>query len=333
VASYARFKQHLIRKPGVEIGDGENSYGLGVVHVDSPRAFQPRPFQPRKGELQHRWVKGGGVPGGHHAIYVGERSPYVPSMRECNSIPLRYSDVVVDIGAYVGTFAIRAARFPVKRVVAYEPTPFSFEVMSTASALRNLELRRMAVVASDEKEVTFYVGEGYGPTNSIAPSRNKNRRQITVPAIRYADAVRGATVVKIDVEGAEHGYQIVQPGVRAYVIDFHKTRPDWLESSRRIIAELEAAGFKAVIEPGFTNGLNRAGSWVRDTVDDGSYCEPLMAGEFCCGCGAPIAFGSKALCVACWEQWTPLQRSGFGRAETKKGRVAIAGERALGSLG
>lgn len=140
-------------------------------------------------------------------------------MRECASIPLRHSDVVVDIGAYVGTYAIRAARFPVQHVVAYEPTPATFAVLSL-TALPNMKLVQAAVVADrDVESVALYISRGIGVTNSTMPSTQKS--PVDVPAVAYAEAVSGASIVKIDVEGAEYDYPIVQPSLRAIIVDFH----------------------------------------------------------------------------------------------------------------
>lgn len=337
---YSRFAKNILvkRKDAQPVPD----YGF---HVEKKYSGVRRslPFAPKAKAssvrdraslpLQHKLVQGGDVPGGHHAIFVGDREPYVPSMRECNSIKLRPSDVVIDIGAYVGTFAIRAARFPVKKVIAYEPTPKSFEVMSLTQ-LPNLELRQMAVVGDDRREVEFFIGQGYGPTNSIFVSRNRKRVPIKVPAIHYAEAVKGATVVKLDVEGAEHDLPVVQPGVRAYIIDFHKTRPDWLESSFKIIAQLEAAGFHAVIQPKWTSGLDRAGSWERDLPDAGGQCDVLMYGLRCCGCGAELQpTGVKSVCIECWPLWSKKHRAGFLQADKKKPAPSGAGESAPESSG
>jgi FkbM family methyltransferase len=328
---YARFKNNrLIRKAGAERpAPLVNEYGMRLVAQDQLGSSVPSaPFVSRSGKLEHVLVQGADVPGGHHCIYVQGRKPFVPMMRECNSVALRHSDVVVDIGAFVGTFAIRAARFPVRQAIAYEPTPYSFEVMQHATGL-NLKLCQAAVVGDNRKEAEFFIGTGYGPTNSLFVSGNKNRKAIKVPCVNYADAVRGATVVKLDIEGGEYDLPILQPSVRAYIIDFHKTKPDWLERSKSIIAELEAAGFKPIIAPKWTNGFNRAGSWVRDLPDSGIVCRPLIDGKACCGCGASFEqpASGKAICASCARLWLPKHRRGFALCELSAKKSAPLPER------
>jgi len=263
-------------------------------------------------ELSYKHVKGGGVPGGHNVIWDGRRKPFITPMHECKSIPLRHSDVVVDIGAYVGTYAIRCARFPVKQVVAYEPTPRTFAVLAL-TRLPNLRLVNAAVIGGAAARVDLHVSAGIGVTNSIVLSRRKPE-SISVRAVSYGDAVRGASVVKVDVEGAEYGYPIVQPSLRAAIIDFHPIPGvDWVAKARAVIASLEAAGFEAVVEPDFSCGWTSAGSWVRPMETSGE-CAELMRGELCCGCGAPVAGKQKSLCPTCYEQWDRRHSVGFERA-------------------
>jgi FkbM family methyltransferase len=230
-------------------------------------------------------------------------------MKECKSIQLRHSDVVVDIGAYVGTYAITAARFPVKKVIAYEPTPVTFEVLSKTK-LRNLELHQAAIVGDASiKEVNLFISAGIGVTNSIVLSRRK-KAAITVSAVSYAEAVKEATIVKIDVEGAEYSYPIVQPGLRAIILDIHETPGDWMSAADRIIEEIQDHGFRPVVKPNWSCGWTCAGSWIRDRDTHGEH-EQLMRGEFCIGCGVVTKADSKCLCTSCWNVWQPKHRAGF----------------------
>ena len=120
----------------------------------------------------------------------------------------------------------------------------------------------------------------------------------------------------IDVEGAEYLYPIVQPSLRAVIIDFHPLpKRNWIEAARRIIQELEDAGFTSVVEPDFTNGWTRAGSWMRLMETEGA-CKSLMNGEQCCGCGKKIRATSKALCQDCWAAWSEKDRTGFERGRS-----------------
>lgn len=264
-------------------------------------------------DTPYSFVNGHGVPGGHYAFHNEGKEPFVTPMKECLSIDLRESDVVVDIGAYVGAFSLLCARRPVKKVVAYEPTPETFDVLKlNAAQLPNLELVRAAVVWDDRDDINLFLSSGIGVTNSVVLD-NRKTGMVRVPAVSYRAAVRGASVVKIDVEGAEYAYPIVQPSLRAVIIDFHPIpNRNWPAKATSIIEDLEAAGFEAVVEPDFSCGWTRAGSWVRPMETSGR-CDLLVNGERCCGCGRMVHADEprKTLCSDCYERWRPNDRNGY----------------------
>lgn len=266
-------------------------------------------------KISYLMVQGGNVPGGHNVPYDGVRKPFITPMTECNSIELRHTDVVVDIGAYVGTYGIRCASLPVRKVTMYEPTPVSFEILSLTK-LKNATSVQAAVVGNEKiKSIDLFISKGIGVTNSTVLTKNKATK-VTVPAISYKKAVEGATVVKIDVEGAEYDYPIVQPGIRALIIDFHKvTGIDWKQKAEKMVSDIESAGFKPVITPNFDSdcGWTLAGSWIRDIDEPNAVCNELMDGFNCCGCGSKFKekTGKKSLCRICYVRWSKKHRTGF----------------------
>ena len=269
--------------------------------------------------LEH--VSGGGVPGGHYVFGKirkdGRKSrPFITPTRETNSIPLRHTDVVVDLGAYVGTYAIRAARYPVRLVRAYEPTPDSAAVLRR-SAMPNLEVIEAAVVGSEVGSIELNISAGIGVTNSIVDNSRK-AGSIEVEAVSYSRAVESATIVKIDVEGGEYEYgELVRPSIRAFAIDFHPVGSDWVTRAETIVEELRDHGFRPIIAPAFDrSGWERAGSWIRELDDEPFEVHtPMLDGRECCGCGAPIVAKSKSLCNECWSKWSPRHRTGFEALE------------------
>lgn len=271
-------------------------------------------FFERNRIVQTKWTRKGGVPGGHEVICDRGKPPFVPPMKECHSIDLRCSDVVADLGAYCGTFTLIAARFPVKKVISCEPTLSTFEVLkSNVGNLPNVDLRRVAVVGDDRKSARLHVSSGIGVTNSLVGKKGSEIEE--VPAERYESVVRGASVVKIDVEGAEYDYDVAQDGIRALIVDFHPVSGmDWEKMAREMISKIEDAGFRSVVKPDFSNGWTRAGSWIRDVETAGCY-ESLMKGDACCGCGVRVRGRGKSLCPDCHEKWTPKERSLFSLAK------------------
>jgi hypothetical protein len=82
---------------------------------------------------------------------------------------------------------------------------------------------------------------------------------VQVKAISYEAAVKEATIVKVDVEGAEYDYPLVQTHLRGAIIDFHPAHPDWIDRVKDILAEFQLAGFTVLNEPKFKKGWNA--SW------------------------------------------------------------------------
>ena len=82
--------------------------------------------------------------------------------------------------------------------------------------------------------------------------------------MKYEEAIKEATVVKIDVEGAEYSYDIIQPQLRAIILEFHPlTKKDWKGMAYNIMNKIEDAGFKPIIYPTFKNGWALNSSWIR----------------------------------------------------------------------
>jgi FkbM family methyltransferase len=191
---------------------------------------------------------------------------YAEGPRGAAAVQVGPDDVVADIGANIGVFALRCARAGAARVTAYEPGPWAAEVLRMNAGLASgMEAVEAAVVGeSGPGTATFNVSvESLGSTNSLV-SRPRRARSITVPTVAFADAVRGATVVKVDVEGAEYGYPLEVVTARALFLSFHSPRPTWRVEANRLIAGLLSRGYKAVVEPNFTRANKfRESLWVR----------------------------------------------------------------------
>lgn len=210
-------------------------------------------------------VRFGGVE--HLAISRDGKKPFIPPMKECHSIELLQDDVVVDIGAYVGTYSKWCAEAGVRKVVAYEPTPFTCSVLrKNLEAYSFCEVVEAAVVGDSFQDdmVKLRVSDGIGITNGLVGKKH-GQTDIEVEAIKFSTAVQTATVVKIDVEGAEYDYSFASlPSfVRAVIIDFHPLETNWIRKAQSIVDLLHESGFADVVTPDWSNGWTRAGSWIR----------------------------------------------------------------------
>ena len=198
--------------------------------------------------------------GGHWGIRNAKaKKAFQNPMTACKSVQLLPNDIVVDIGAFVGEYSLFAAQ-TAKRVVAYEAAPDVFDVLCM-NARKNIIARNLAVVGDDRKEVELFISSGVGATNSIV---KKKAKSVFVEGIHYDEAVREATVVKIDVEGAEYDYDIIKPNLRAIILEFHPISDNW-EAAEQIMADLASAGFRPTCKiPRFQNGWDTNSAWVRE---------------------------------------------------------------------
>jgi FkbM family methyltransferase len=199
---------------------------------------------------------------GNHYLLKNEKSKsaFKNPMGVLKKLPLFKDDIVADIGSYVGEYSLYAAP-RCKRVKSYEASPRTFEVLKM-NRMENMEIFNAAVVGDDSEFVELFLGNGVGVTNTIIKKKMK-KDSISVPAIKYEQAVAGCSVVKIDVEGAEYDYNIIQPHLRAIILEFHPVCCfDWKAKSAEMIEKLNSE-FKAIHVPGFKNGWDFNGCWVR----------------------------------------------------------------------
>lgn len=121
---------------------------------------------------------------------------------------LNPNDVVVDVGAHIGVYALLAAKYAA-RVIAFEPSPNICHYMEHNLALNprlaeRITLHRLAL-SDHEGNAVLYCSDTDPGTTSLRPPSFTQSRAISVP-ITKLDNFLGATKVnflKIDIEGAE----------------------------------------------------------------------------------------------------------------------------------
>ncbi len=168
---------------------------------------------------------------------------------------------IVDIGANVGVFTLRAAQlFPGVRISAFEPSPVAYEQLvqnvRANPALSKIDTHRLAVLgSSDVHEVRFWIDATGSPCSTLIETAVRDReagRWEKVPAASLGSILRSTGAVdllKLDVEGAE--YEILgetSPSALAWVdrivVEYHPIKGhDFTE----IVDSLAAAGFRLVL--------------------------------------------------------------------------------------
>ena len=130
---------------------------------------------------------------------------------------IRPGDVILDVGAFVGLYAVLAARWsgPRGRVVAFEPTPSSAAVARRHFAFNELESGRVqlveAAVSDRATRATLHQYDAHAMpyVNSLAAAVDTDARPATVDVavVTIDDVCRelkiAPTIIRMDVQGAE----------------------------------------------------------------------------------------------------------------------------------
>ena len=190
------------------------------------------------------------------------KSAFTNPMGIMKLVELHKDDVVVDIGAYIGEYSMWASQFA-KKVYAYEASKETYDVLKK-NKRGGMKVINAAVTGDNRKTVNLYLSKGIGVSNSIAKTAHKNGFE-EVRAIQYDKAVKEATVVKIDVEGAEYDYNIIQPNLRAILLEFHPlVKKPWKKMALKMMNDLKGAGFVSLSTPEFKHGWDTNSAWVRE---------------------------------------------------------------------
>ncbi|HZT76364.1 MAG TPA: FkbM family methyltransferase [Vicinamibacterales bacterium] len=134
-----------------------------------------------------------------------------PALTEYLRTHMRPGDTVVDVGAFLGTYAILAARWvgPTGRVLALEPSPGSYDVLTRHLAYNGVADRVEARCAAagavpDRRELAVWSDEPY--RNMIATAATVEAR-VPVDVVTIDDLCHGWTRppdwIRMDVQGLE----------------------------------------------------------------------------------------------------------------------------------
>lgn len=166
---------------------------------------------------------------------------------------IRKDDVVFDIGAYHGVWALILAR-NAREVVAFEPNPGTFQVLRETIAVnraRNVFASPVAVGAVSGSADFFGTGSGA----SLRQGEHRaSRSRVSVETLDTFVQDRGSMpdVIKIDVEGAEHqvltGARRCLAHARLVCIEIHfEELPKFAGDYTLIEALLDDAGFVEIM--------------------------------------------------------------------------------------
>jgi len=170
------------------------------------------------------------------------------------SLEITPEDVVLDIGANIGTFSRTALLAGARRVISVEPDPENFELLQINAP--EADKFCMAVVAPGDQRVgvTLYKNRGINKgLHSTVPT--KGRDMIMVPTIGWDYLMSlGPTKVKIDCEGAEYIFldpTRLNPTIKGLIIEYNLSRKGEQRSAQDMHNAFIGCNWTCVRQPRF----------------------------------------------------------------------------------
>jgi FkbM family methyltransferase len=197
-------------------------------------------------------------------VGVTSRTEILSRLRPCSKEPwtvrwleeqLRAGDVLYDVGANIGAYAlIAAALHDDVQVVALEPGYANYSALCDNIALNELHDRVVALPVAlaerTELQTLHYSDPAPGAAElEVAPTESTHRRPVL--AFRLDDlleqfALRAPTLAKLDVDGAEGGVlrgatrTLERSGLRSLLVEMRRDRVE------DVVGVLEHAGFSVL---------------------------------------------------------------------------------------
>ena len=148
-------------------------------------------------------------------------------------IPIRAGDIVVDMGAHIGAFAVRAARLAQGgQVYSYEASSKNFALLTENRQLNGLENLYVenSAVSNLRGEMPFYTPSDNRILGSLLQNTSsfvENVQTITFSDIITEHSIDQIDFLKVDVEGAEFDILFANPDetlskTQKIVMEFHE---------------------------------------------------------------------------------------------------------------
>ncbi|MGH9031121.1 MAG: FkbM family methyltransferase [Acidimicrobiia bacterium] len=176
--------------------------------------------------------------------------PYTRNLR------LPPDPIVVDVGGYIGDFALYATKYlGARRVVAYEPTDENFAMLEHNVALNGYGDRITAVreAVGDSDEIVLNVEKLDGDEVHVSPYWYPEAEQRVIPSVSLAELfdthhLDSVDLLKVDCEGGEYDIFASTPDTvldRVENIAFEYHEIDGYEPKlEHVLNRLSSAGYR-----------------------------------------------------------------------------------------
>lgn len=133
--------------------------------------------------------------------YVVKENPYT------HRISLDKEDIWLDIGAHIGTFAVRFAS-QVGRIISFEPDKTNYALLKKnlrLNRIKNVDAVQSALVGNSDESRKFYLNTKMNTgAHSFLVRRGRQEVNVSCANINEVIALSRANKIKMDIEGAEY---------------------------------------------------------------------------------------------------------------------------------
>jgi len=144
------------------------------------------------------------------------------------------NDVIMDIGANIGCFAVYAGLKGYKKLYCYEPEPTNFDLLKeNTKHLKKCKVVNKAILSTCKKgdTIDFYIPKNRKNMGSCSSYVTRGRDKISVETINFKNELKKIqpNIIKMDCEGAE--YDLLQTPlpdcVKKITIEIHLNKKEW----------------------------------------------------------------------------------------------------------
>jgi FkbM family methyltransferase len=161
-------------------------------------------------------------------------------------------DVVMDIGANIGTISRTAQRFVDAPVIAIEPDPANIQLLRENAPKALIIPGAVVEDGYQKEEVNLYqnLGKNKG-LHSTVPTRGRSIIRVHPFCIGDLLSLHKPTAVKIDCEGAEYSFLVptCMPGVNLVMIEYNLSRRGEQDKAKTMHGRFIGHGWTCVKQP------------------------------------------------------------------------------------
>jgi len=163
--------------------------------------------------------------------------------------PVKSSDIVLDLGGHIGTFAAAVAPH-VKMVYTFEPNMESFSILKkNMEPYPNVKCFELAVISATQKDILYFPANGTDQgMGSLHKQRGRKSYWVKTVDLDSILLAYKPTYIKCDIEGEEYDLfcdRQIPTQVRVISFEVHFGKKQWHEVAYpQLLKNLRSQGFE-----------------------------------------------------------------------------------------